>query len=81
MTGASSSARARRRAPRLQGIREKIGSVEAEIAVVEESYRLEPSLFPQEHPGLRSLRQRLAQLGEVAAGIETELRRRWERLS
>ena len=48
-------------------------SVEAEIAAMEGGPDPEPTLFPQEHPGLRSLRDRLAQLREVAAGIEAEL--------
>lgn len=68
----SSFARRRTLRLRLERIREKIGSVEARIAAIEGEPRPESGLFPQEYPGLRSVRARLTQLRELAAGIEEE---------
>ena len=69
---------AHRRALMLQRdlIQRKIASVEAEIALIEGSGNPEPGLFEKEHMGLRSLRERLAELREMAKGIERELRRK-----
>ena len=72
--GLSPSAKRRALRLRLKRIREKIASVEAEIAAVETGQPPQPGLFPQEHPGLRSLRERLARLRELAASMQTELR-------
>jgi hypothetical protein len=73
MAGLSPSAH--RRALQLQRdfIQRKIASVEAEITLIEGSGNPEPGLFEQEHPGLRSLRQRLAEFREMAKGVEGEL--------
>jgi len=75
MAGLSRSAH--RRALKLQRdlIQRKIASVEAEIALIEGSGNPEPEpgLFEQGNSGLRSLRERLAELREMAKGIEREL--------
>ncbi len=60
----------------LEKIQHKIASVEAEIALIEGSGNPEPGLFEKEHMGLQSLRRRLAELREMAKGIEQELRRK-----
>ena len=60
-------------ARRLEIIHRKITSVEQEIALIEGGGKPKPNLFEQEHSGLRSLRERLARLRELAAGIEKEL--------
>jgi hypothetical protein len=74
MVGLSPSAQ--RRALQLQRdlIQRKIGSVEAEIALIEGSGNPEPGLFEQEQAGLESLRERLAELREMAKGIEQALK-------
>lgn len=73
MTGLSPAAH--RRALKLQRdlIQRKIASVKAEIALIEGSGNPEPGLFEQEDSGLRSLRERLAELREMRQGIEGEL--------
>lgn len=50
---------------RLKRIRRKIVSVEAEITLLERSSNPKPSLFEEEHPALRSLRETLDQLREL----------------
>jgi hypothetical protein len=55
-------------------LQRKIASVEAEIALIEGSSNPEPGLFEQENLGLRSLRERVAELREMAKEIEGELK-------
>jgi hypothetical protein len=57
-------------------IQRKIASVEAEIALIEGSGNPGPGLFEQEHSGLRSLRERLITLREMAKKIQQELRQK-----
>jgi hypothetical protein len=57
-------------------IQRKIANVEAEIARIGGSRDPVRGLFVEEHPGLRSLRERLAELREMAKGVEGELRER-----
>lgn len=65
---------------RLERIQEKIATGEAEITAAENEQRPEPGLFPHEHRGLRSLRERLVQLRELPTGTEAALRARRQRL-
>jgi hypothetical protein len=67
-----------RRALKLQRdlIQRKIASVEAEIARIGGSGDPVRGLFVEEHPGCRSLRERLTELREMAKGIEGELKER-----
>jgi hypothetical protein len=51
-----------------------MASVEADIARIGGSGDSVRGLFVEEHPGLRSLRERLVELQELAAGIEQELK-------
>jgi hypothetical protein len=76
MTAAGLPESARLRALKLQRdlIQRKIASVEAEIARIGGSGDAVRGLFVEEHPGLRSLRERLAELQELALEIERELK-------
>ncbi len=54
---------------RLEHIHRRIARVEEEIAEAQGGSELNPGLFGQEHPALRSLRDWLARLREVGAHL------------